>query len=47
VSVGQKRGEEGEWEDALLPPIPPILPLLPVFALPKYRHAALPDKSAT
>ncbi len=25
-------GEEGEWEDALLPP---ILPLLPVLALPR------------
>jgi hypothetical protein len=21
---GRERGEEGEWEDALLPPIPPI-----------------------
>jgi hypothetical protein len=31
----RERGEEGEWEDALLPPIPPILPLLPFLALPK------------
>jgi hypothetical protein len=33
--VGRERGEDGEWEDALLPPIPPILPLLPVLVLPR------------
>jgi hypothetical protein len=35
--LGRERGEEGEWEDTLLPPIPPILPLLPVLALKKSR----------